>query len=77
MASHRKLIDDLISLTQNWNDYEDVPTAQKLECRILGEKLHKEGGKALMRNAYYEAKDANRSCTVVQAYWDGIGEWRW
>jgi hypothetical protein len=28
-------------------------------------------------NADYEAKDRNRSASVIQGYWDGIGEWRW
>ena len=71
------LLAALIELTKTWNDHDLVPQSQKIECRKIGEALHKEGGEELMRDAYYKAKAQNRACVVVQAYWDGIGEWRW
>lgn len=67
----------LRELTRRWNEHEDIPRSQRLECRNIGEALHALGGEALMREAYYDAKSHNRAVTVIQAYWDGIGDWRW
>ena len=75
--TQEQLFTQLQELTKRWNDYEDVPRSQQAECRKIGEKIHALGGEALMRDAYYDAKAHNRFCTVVQAYWDGIGDWRW
>ena len=71
------LFDQLVALTRNWNDYEDIPVSQQRECTAIGKKLHAEGGEKLMRAAYYHAKAANPEVHVIQAYWDGIGDWRW
>ena len=71
------LIDELCELTKRWTDYEDVPGSQKAECRRIGEELNRLGGMSAMRDAYYEAKGHNRAASVVQAFWDGVGEWRW
>lgn len=49
-------------------------------ARVLGmsaARLYALGGEALMREAYYDAKAENPAVTVIQAYWDGIGGWRW
>jgi hypothetical protein len=71
------LFSELRRVTAMWNTHEDIPTSQKLLCRQIGKRLYELGGEALMREAYYDAKAANRAVTVIQAYWDGIGEWRW
>lgn len=77
MASLGDLTDELINLTQFWNDHEDVPKSQQHACRSIGQRLYDAGGHRYMTDAYYHAKARNRHCTVIQAYWDGIGNWRW
>lgn len=69
--------DHLCGLTKRWTIHEDIPRSQQIECREIGRKLHALGGEAAMRVAYYEATGRNRAATVVAAYFDGIGEWRW
>lgn len=76
-STENALINQLIDLTKRWNSYEDVPKSQQAECRKIGQQLHATGGEALMRAAYYSARDYNRDVHVIQAYWDGIGNWRW
>jgi len=76
-ATKDVLFSELRRLTAMWNNYEDVPTSQQLLCRQIGRRLHALGGAALMREAYYDAKAKNPAITVVQAYWDGVGDWRW
>lgn len=71
------LIAQLCELTKRWTPYEDVPMSQQHECRDIGRKLHAIGAEALMRDAYYQATAENRAATVIAAYWDGIGDWRW
>ena len=73
----QELIEQLLSLTEYWTEYEDVPTSQKSRCRVIGEELYKLGGVSAMRDAYYEAKGRNRAASVVQAFWHGVGEWQW
>ena len=71
------LFEQLRDLTKRWNDHEDIPRSQQLECAAIGRKLNQAGGINLMRDAYYHAKGHNNSVHVIQAYWDGIGDWRW
>jgi hypothetical protein len=71
------LVEQLCVLTSRWNAYEDVPLSQQRECKHIGKALHAIGAEALMRSAYYEAKARNTSASIIQAYWDGIGDWRW
>lgn len=71
------LTDELVNLTQFWNDYEDIPESQQKLCRRIGERLNAVGGFRSMVDAYYHAKARNRHAMTVQAYWDGVGEWRW
>lgn len=71
------LFSELRDLTKRWNAYEDIPRSQQLECKNIGHRLHADGGEALMRDAYYDATADNRAASVIAAYWDGIGEWRW
>ena len=71
------LFEELRWVTGLWTVYEDIPKSQQARCRVIGTKLNALGGEALMREAYYDAKAANQAATVVQAYWDGIGDWRW
>lgn len=73
----RDLIAQLVSLTSPWTTYEDIPGSQKSECQIIGKKLWNIGGMKLMQDAYYTAKNANPAASTIQAYWDGIGDWRW
>lgn len=70
-------IDQLCELTKRWNEYEDIPKSQQNECRAIGLAIYELGQEPLMREAYYTAKSLNRAASVVAAYWDGIGEWRW
>lgn len=70
-------VEALIELTKNWNDHDLVPKSQKAACREIGKQLNDIGGMDAMRDAYYEAKSRNSSVHVIQAYWDGIGNWRW
>jgi len=71
------LIEQLRELSKDWNEYDLVPKSQQLECKQIGESLCTEGGIELMQDAYYDAKSRNRAASVIQAYWDGIGDWRW
>ena len=71
------LFEELRRVTAMWNTYEDIPKSQQALCRQIGVRLHALGGEPLMREAYYHAKAANPAVTVIQAYWDGIGDWRW
>ncbi|MDE2107444.1 MAG: hypothetical protein KGL39_60165 [Patescibacteria group bacterium] len=69
--------EQLIDLTKRWNDHEDIPRSQQLECKKIGEKINAQGGFAAMQEAYRAARRANPMTHVIQAYWDGIGDWRW
>ena len=69
--------DQLCELTKRWTTFEDIPRSQQAECRNIGRKLHTLGGEQAMRDAFYEATARNRAATVLAAYFDGIGEWRW
>lgn len=71
------LFKELHQVTAAWNKYEDIPKSQEMLCRRIGERLHWLGGEALMREAYYDAKTKNSDVHMIQAYWDGIGDWRW
>ena len=71
------LFQRLFDLTRNWNDYEDIPQSQQIECRQIGKDLHAAGGIEKMRAAYYAAKGRNPHVHVIQAYWDNVGDWRW
>ena len=71
------LFAELRNLTQFWNAHEDVPKSQQIECRKIGERINAKGGQALMVKAYYDAKSANRHVAVIQAYWNGVGDWVW
>lgn len=77
MNEAQQLTKQLCALTSRWTEHEDIPPSQKAECRTIGEKLHKLGGMETMREAYYEAKDANRAASSIQPFWDGVGDWRW
>lgn len=77
MASLGDLTDELVNLTQYWNDHEDIPRSQQNRCKEIGKKLHEAGGTRFMRDAYYHAKARNRHVHVIQAYWHGIGDWMW
>lgn len=70
-------VERLIKLTRDWNRHDLVPDNQKKACREIGIALNDAGGLDAMRSAYHEAKDHNPDVHVIQAYWDGIGEWRW
>lgn len=77
MTTQRDLGLELLNLTRHWTTYEDVPVSQKRKCKEIGTALNVAGGMPLMREAYYAAKAENPAASAVQAYWDGIGDWRW
>lgn len=70
-------IAQLCELTKRWTIYEDIPKSQQHECREIGTRLWSLGGMNAMTQAYYAAKAENPAAITVQAYWDGIGDWRW
>lgn len=70
-------ITQLCELTKRWTTYEDIPKSQQYECREIGKRLWSLGGMNAMMQAYYVAKGNNLAASTVQAYWDGIGDWRW
>ena len=76
-ATIQELTSRLIDVSRNWNAHDLVPDEQKTRCRKIGEEINAAGGMAAMQTAYYEAKARNRCASVIQAYWDGIGDWRW
>lgn len=71
------LTEQLCDLTKRWNETDLVPGSQQKECTEIGRKLDKLGGMTAMQDAYYAAKGQNRCASIVQAYFDGIGDWRW
>jgi hypothetical protein len=73
----KELFRQLCALTRNWNDHEDIPRSQQLECRKIGEALSAIGGNAAMVEAYYIARALNSNVHVIQAYWDGVGDFQW
>ena len=82
-AEARSLIERLSEITRDWNAHDPVPKRQKDEVREIGNKINSLGGGdpdagfELMQAAYYAVKAKNRHAATVQAYWDGIGNWRW
>lgn len=76
-TNREALLQGLRELTKDWNEYDLVPKTEQAICRDYGESLCTEGGIELMQEAYYDAKSRNRAASVIQAYWDGIGDWRW
>jgi hypothetical protein len=72
-----ELFGQLRELTKRWTIHEDIPKSQQYECREIGRKLNDAGGMRLMTEAYYDARGANPAASTVQAYWDGVGDWRW
>lgn len=72
-----QLFTQLLDLTKRWNESEDIPRSQQLECADIGRKLNAMGGISLMREAYYYAKRPNRAASVIAAYWHGVGDWQW
>jgi len=77
MSMEAALTNQLLDLSKRWNIHELVPRSQEAECREIGRKLNTLGGKELMTEAYYAATADNRAASVIAAYWDGIGDWRW
>ena len=71
------LTEQLVTLVGDWNYHDLISDEQKKECRDIGRKLNAIGGMVAMRDAYYAAKATNRRASTLDAYWDGIGEWRW
>lgn len=77
MKTIPQLVDQLKNLTASWNEFDLVPKEQQDECRKIGEQIFAMGNEDLMQKAYYMAKEQNRCASVISAYWDGIGSWRW
>ena len=75
--TYEALTAQLCELTKRWNTWQDIPRSQQLECKKIGERLNAVGGKAMMTDAYYEAKSFNAAASVVRAYWNGVGDWLW
>jgi hypothetical protein len=67
----------LAALTAPWTADRLIPHEQQLQCRAIGIRLDELGGFEAMEGAYNHAITRNPCASVVQAYWDNIGEWRW
>lgn len=67
----------LCELTKRWNQHEDIPRSQQLECAEIGKRINARGGMAAMQEAYYAAKRRNTAASVIAAYWHGVGDWQW
>jgi hypothetical protein len=77
-ASATRLIVELCDVTRDWDRHQKLlPLEQEVRARAIGMELYQLGGEALMQDAYYEAHAMNPAASIVQALWDGIGEWRW
>ena len=77
MRARTDLFTALAALSDQWAMDGQVPGFQIAECVAIGRELYNLGGEALMQEAYYHAKGSNRCASVIQAYWDGIGDWQW
>ena len=70
-------VKQLCEIVSDWNEF-DVPHPGLISfCKVIGAWLNEYGGMDAMIEAYYAAKAVNRCASVVQTYWDGIGDWRW
>ena len=71
--------DDLFSslgrLVEDWTPHEDIRKSERYLATEIGRRLYKLGGEGLMRDAYYHARDINRCASILNLYWDGIGDW--
>lgn len=67
----------LAAITASWDQHTLVPDAEKNRAVEIGKALNDAGGFALMQDTYYHAKARNRYAAVLQAYWNGIGDWLW
>ena len=68
---------ELCAISECWNEFDDIDQIDIQRCKKLGAELNCIGGIELMQAVYYEAKSKNKCASVIQSYWDGIGEWRW
>lgn len=71
------LIAELEEIVKNWNEHDLIPAAQEARCRAIGRRLNELDGKYAMERAYRDARLVTRCASILAAYWDGIGEWRW
>lgn len=71
------LIAELENMVQTWNEVDLIPVKEEQRCRAIGKRLHEIDGVPAMTRAYRDARLVNRCASVLAAYWDGIGEWRW
>lgn len=67
----------LCRMVEPWTTDGLHSTTTKAICRRIGMQINEIGGKPAMITAYYDAKAVNRCASVIQAYWDGIGDWQW
>lgn len=77
MSQLTDLTCELIKISDEWTAHDLVPDRQKANVIRIGVALNSAGGMPAMQYAYYAAKNSNPHASVIQAYWDGIGEWRW
>jgi hypothetical protein len=71
------LILELENMVRDWNQQDLIPAPQEARCRAIGKRLHEIDGEPAMRRAYRDARLVNLCASVLAAYWDGIGDWRW
>ncbi|MCK9994032.1 MAG: hypothetical protein Dbin4_02552 [Alphaproteobacteria bacterium] len=68
---------ELHEIAARWNEFDEVCQVDIARCKELGASLNDIGGLAVMQEVYYLVKKEIRCASVIQSYWDGIGEWRW
>lgn len=68
----------LLELARAWNDHDPIPDGHKAEVKAIGEQLHGKGGWPLMSKVYENVRKRSTvdSC-LIEAWWDGVGDWRW
>jgi hypothetical protein len=76
MSETRALYDELLAITRDWTRHDRI-LPNEARAKAIGRELYELGGESLMEMAYYHATGANRAATVLSAFWDGIGGWRW
>jgi hypothetical protein len=69
--------DRLLAMAKLWNATDPAPPGHKQEVRSIGQHLHAKGGWDLMSAVYDHVRERRAYPHLIEAWWDGIGDWRW
>ena len=70
-----EVYDELYRLISFWTLHEDIRETERRTAVRIGKAFYDIGGERLMRDAYYNARARNRAASVLNLYWNGIGDW--